>query len=220
VRVGTPADVGATAPIGVSLYASADGTLDPAADTFLGNITKTLRLKPGRSKDVKFGFQYPANLPDGDYQLLAQVDSGGAVAERDESNNVAASAAPVRIAKPFVDLVAAPVPGGATVLAGRKGAFTVSVTDAGNVPLKAPLTVALTAVPTAGGDPIPVGGFTKRLSLKPGRAKRLKLKFVAPATLPPGTYMLRLAFDPDNQIGDPNTADNGVDTGVTIQSGP
>src|SRR5439155_6784241 len=69
------------------------------------------------------------------------------------------------------------------------------------------------------GDPIPIGGVVPRLSLKPGKAKRLKLKFVPPASLPPGTYTLRVAFDPDNLIGDPNTGNNVVDTGVTIQSG-
>ena len=76
------------------------------------------------------------------------------------------------------------------------------------------------AVRAAGGDPVAIGTVQAKVGIKPGKAKRLKLKFVPPATLPPGTYTLRLAFDPNGQFADPNAGDNVVDAGVTIQSGP
>lgn len=222
VRVREGGVVGGTSgPVEVQLYLSADGTLD-AGDTLLAKATKKLRLKPGKTADFKMGFQFPATAADGDYHLLSVVDAGNAVAEGDETNNVAASAA-VRVAKPFVDLVpaaiGAPPAGGPTILAGRKGTAVVTLTNAGNVPLKGRLAIALSAVPTAGGEPLSIGTVAVKAAIKPGQAKRLKLKFLPPATLPAGSYVLRAAVDPDNLFADPTVANNTFDTGVTIQAG-
>ena len=63
-----------SAPVKVSLFASADAVADAGTDPQLATQTKKLKLKPGKSKTLKFKFTYPGTLPDGAYSLLAVAD--------------------------------------------------------------------------------------------------------------------------------------------------
>lgn len=76
----------------VTLYASADATLD-ASDMVLAIGHTSGGLAAGEAEAVHFCFDLTASLLPREYFLLAQVDSAGQVAESDETNNVSAGAA-------------------------------------------------------------------------------------------------------------------------------
>jgi hypothetical protein len=59
-------------------------------DVSLGTANRSTALAAGASYTVSRSFTVPATLAPGSYQLLLSVDRGAALAESDESNNVAA----------------------------------------------------------------------------------------------------------------------------------
>ena len=102
VRVTNSGVLDAKAAVNVTVFASADAAFDEATDTPVVTINGVkVSLKPGKSRALKLKFtQFPAGLPDGDYFLIAQLDSGKAVAELKESDNVAPTAAAINVAAP------------------------------------------------------------------------------------------------------------------------
>ena len=205
-------------PVSVSLYASSDSTLNTGTDTPIKTITKKLKLKAHKGKTLKFSFNYPSNLPDGSYRLLAQVDSGNAVAESDETNNVAVSATPVTIAAPFIDLsgsFASAIP--AAAAQGAKESVTVLVQNTGNVVAAGPLTISLTAsadnVADAGDTAIT--SFTKKVKLKPGAKAAIKFKYLLPAGLT-GSQFLIAGADTGGTFAESNEGNNTIVSAAPI----
>ena len=72
----------------LDLYASADRALD-GGDQLLASVTVKVKAKPGKTKKYKFKKVVCPVLAAGDYYLLAVVDSGGNIAEHNETNNIA-----------------------------------------------------------------------------------------------------------------------------------
>ena len=182
----------------VNVYVSADGVLD-GGDVLTGTAQKRVKLRPASPKPANFKVKltYPA-LPDGSYQLLAKVDPDNALGEATESNNVAASAAPFVNHAPVFDFSGTILRSPTTVTRGRKGAVAVSVLNTGNVVATGPLTVRLHA---ATGN-APVGGLrqlgevVRPVKIRPGRNKTIKVPFIAPADLAPGTWYFVIDLDP------------------------
>jgi hypothetical protein len=88
--------------VGVSLFASADTTLD-ASDPQVGVlIGRKLKLVPGKSKILKVPFNAPAGVATGAYHLLAEVISSPA--DENPANDVAAAVPITNIMQPIVDL--------------------------------------------------------------------------------------------------------------------
>ncbi|KPK77273.1 MAG: hypothetical protein AMJ79_03765 [Phycisphaerae bacterium SM23_30] len=87
----TVANVGdqlAQEKINIHFYASADQTVD-ADDFLMGSINnKMIKLNPGDDKTFKTKLTVPLDIPAGAYYLLASIDDGNALAERDETNNI------------------------------------------------------------------------------------------------------------------------------------
>ncbi|MBX3301370.1 MAG: putative Ig domain-containing protein [Nitrospira sp.] len=71
----------------VGVYASLDTTLD-SADILLGTAN-TGQVNAGQSKNVSVKLTLPNTLDPVSYRLLAKVDNANAIAENNESNNVA-----------------------------------------------------------------------------------------------------------------------------------
>jgi hypothetical protein len=167
-----------TGPVSISLYASSDQSFS-GDDTLLTNVSKKLKLKGGKSKKVNFKFNYPTSLPDGNYSLLAVVDSSNSISESNENNNTGVSPTPVTIAAPFIDLSGAftsSIPSALTV--GAKQTVTLALQNAGNVPAKGPLTVNLvTSADATGSGGTPVGSISKNINLKAGGKQNLKIKY-------------------------------------------
>ncbi|MFZ4576297.1 MAG: CARDB domain-containing protein, partial [Phycisphaerales bacterium] len=77
-----------TLPV-VSLYASADATLDTSADTLLGARSLSI-MSAGETELEDIEFVLPASLGAGQFTLFAVIDSSGLVSESDETNNTSA----------------------------------------------------------------------------------------------------------------------------------
>lgn len=96
--VANAGNVVASGRVGLSLTASADATAD-AADPVIRPVAARLRLAPGRTKTFRFTFRLP-DVPAGDYFLLGLIDTGDAILESTEANNVAVSPARVSVTGP------------------------------------------------------------------------------------------------------------------------
>jgi len=214
VRVGNFGDADLKgAMVSVGLYASTDGRID-SGDVKLASVSKRMSLRGGGSfKTVPMSFEYSGALPDGDYRLLARADDTFTLREADELNNDSAAPGSVRVAKPFVDLGPAPGTFGEADLSsfrpGRRSSVAIKVFNAGNVPFKGVLDVALTAAPTFGfGDtPIDGGMLSRKASINPGTARTLRFNFVVTTALS-FANSLQFTLDPQNHTADPNPADN------------
>ncbi|HEX8916722.1 MAG TPA: CARDB domain-containing protein, partial [Humisphaera sp.] len=70
---------------------TAPATPIDASARVLGSFTSSLSLKPGKTKTLKFKVTNAADLAAGNYQYGVIVDPTNVIAEKDESNNAAAS---------------------------------------------------------------------------------------------------------------------------------
>jgi hypothetical protein len=77
--------------ISIEVYASLDKALD-GNDVLIGKlVNQSLSLAPAVSKSFTVNLAIPGNLSEGEYYLLAKVDSANAIAESNEENNLAVS---------------------------------------------------------------------------------------------------------------------------------
>ena len=75
----------------LQLYGSADGVID-GGDYLFGERTYRVYLGAGQARAYWVRSQAPADIPAGNYNVLALVDSGNTIAEADETNNTDAAA--------------------------------------------------------------------------------------------------------------------------------
>ena len=217
VRITNGGATAVSAPVGVALAVSPDTFLDPE-DPVVNTVTRPLRLAPGRSRNVVVNFAYPDSLENGNYLLLARADAGGAVAEKDETNNVGAAAAPVNVAQPFVDLSGS----FQSVRPGRAPVRTVGATlllrNGGNVPVNGPVTLSLlaSADEVADGADVTLATLPRTFRIKPNAARRVNLRLPLPAGLAAGTYRLIARIDSGGTIAESDEANNDVVSGGTF----
>lgn len=194
----------------ITLLVSTDQTAD-ANDETAATISPGLKIKDGATKSVKLKFDFPTDLADGNYFLIAQIapPSGS---DTNAGNNVAADTQPVTIAKPFVDLNAAFAPPNGLVgslTPGRNGKLLVVFHNNGNVTAKGPVAVALVAssdnVADASDHAIQVLK-PAQVNLKPEASKAITLKVAIPSDLPAASYFLIGTITdaglPDTVLGD------------------
>jgi hypothetical protein len=197
--------------VSLRLVASSDGVFD-ASDALVAEApAQRLKLAPGRSRAFRLKpVAFPA-VPDGDYQLLAVADAGGAVTEQLETNNAAALASPVRIAGPFVDVaVTAPALTGRN-LPGKKAALVFNVVNNGNT-LAVGTPSARVRLTTNPADPSSgvVLNVPVKLKLKPGVSRPVRGKLVLPTDLPPGNYFVVVEGLDGTPWTDTNTANDSA----------
>ena len=78
----------AKGPLSIKLYISTDGDID-VNDGLLTTMVKNINLKPGQS--ITFSLDYKnltSVIAPGAYKIIAQIDSGNAIAESNENNNI------------------------------------------------------------------------------------------------------------------------------------
>ncbi len=115
----------------VSLFLSANGTLDPSDTLVANSLPMKLNLRNHGSKMIQIPFTYPA-IPNGSYVLLASVDSVNGIPESNETNNVAAIPTAISIAQPFVDLTSTFGKLRPSLKLGKSANFPLVITNLGN----------------------------------------------------------------------------------------
>jgi len=204
----------------ITLYASADGVLDTTIDPVVRQISGLpLKIGHGSDKNVKVDFNYPTNLPDGNYKLIATVDAGTAV-DTDTTNNTAVTPDQVFIRRAFIDLRADAISVTSGPLkVGGNNTVEVKVTNLGNVSARGPLGIALAATsPTLAGQ-VPLVKVVRGANIGPVGSKSstqtFKITFQLPSTLPssqsPG-YFFQATLDPDQVFAETDETNNVVTT--------
>lgn len=206
-----------SAQLQITLFASSDGTLDAGDAVLLTFATPPLLLKTKGTKTYKLTGATGASLAKGNYFLLASVDSANAVAETDESNNVAASAGAVPLAPPVIDLT------GQFVLKQKPSKFkpfpvSVQIQNLGTLPATGTIAVdffASTDNVFDDADLSLAAGVPVVAHVQPGRTQNANVKLNL-AALPAGTYYLIAKLNSTNAIAESDTSNNTVFSTTTI----
>ena len=171
---------------------------------------------------------------DGEYQLVAEMDSSNVVNESLEDNNEAATAvsSPINVAPGFFDLTGAvgaevSLPSQVVAGDGTKVRLPLEVTNNGNLPIPANTNIAVHVVarPLAGGadvdvatiDGISIGGLAS------GQTLPLVVKVFLPQGGLDGEYQLVAEMDSSNVVNesleDNNEAATAVNQAISVDPG-
>jgi hypothetical protein len=198
----------------IILYTSSDGILDTSDAQIATLAGVPLNIKPNGHQDMKVNFNWPTGVPDGNYLLVARVDTDASVLDADTSNNITFSPTSTLIRAPFIDLRADEI----HVLNGPLGVgsnvVTVKFSNTGNVPATGNLTVSLSASPTnvPGGGDIPLGQVTQPIALRNGKSQTFRITFSLPPSVARGLYYLHATVDPNQQFSERDETNNDVFT--------
>jgi hypothetical protein len=210
IRVLNLGGASSTVPVAITLFTSADKTLD-AGDATIGTFVQEKSIDPDQFQDLKVTFTYP-QVPAGNYFVIAQVDSANAVIETNEGNNTAASLKQVGLSSPFVDLAPTLLPFTGNRSRLGENEVTIKIRNNGNVQASGDITVALTAISDVTPDPAEraIANLPLRINIRPGQTKTFKLPFTFPIEFERGTYKLVVNVDSANVIPERDDVNNRV----------
>lgn len=196
----------------VHYYLSANQTIE-GSDALVAS--STVANAPTGATTVQVDLTVPVNLPDGDYFLIAEVDSSNAYAEVNENNNVIVG--PMLATEYEVQPTALSTmqPG---INPGQTAVFDLEVTNNG-VPLAGSLEVTLYASQDGvydANDPL-IGMDT--VTLTGANVETVQVSGTLPQ-LPPGDYYAVAVVDPNNLLVESNEANNTIVSAGTFQTGP
>ena len=97
VVVNNRGNVLAKGMINIPVYVSTDKSLDNGDRLVGAALSRKINLKAGKSATFVIRATILADLVPGDYYFLADVDPTNAIAESDETNNVAATSDPLTV---------------------------------------------------------------------------------------------------------------------------
>ena len=194
----------------VNLFASPTPLLDASAVPLGPAVRERPSLPPGASRRYRLAYTVPNTLPSGSYYVLAKLSTGA----------IAASAAPVQVTAPLVDLAPSFPPHRAfTVAAGGRDSVLLRVVNTGNVAARGLLQITLSAAPAAGGAPATLADFAQRVDLKAGAGKTFRIRFRLPVGTPAGAYRLTALADPSDTFHDPDPDNNTAEDTTPLTVG-
>ena len=195
-----------------AFYLSSNTALD-ASDVFLGSrAVNPLAFNATHVESTIVTI--PLSTTVGSYYVLAQADSGGAVAEFQETNNLRASAIVKIGADLSVTTLTAPAEAGAGVT------FDVTETTANLGATDSPDSITrfyLSVNPSLDATDTPVGSRLV-LALDAGASSTVVAQVTIPASTTTGTYYLFANADDDHAIAE--TVETNNSKKVTIKIGP
>ncbi|HET6424327.1 MAG TPA: cadherin domain-containing protein [Planctomycetaceae bacterium] len=192
-----------------AVYLSLDRQLDRETDVYLGFVQQNRALAPGESYTPSATFSLPSDLV-GDYYVIVVADSGKALPETQELDNVATSAAVVSVqSAPPADLVIGTISVPVSAVIGQSATITYTVQNIGANPARGRWSDALYISTDEAwdvndaffgrvlhiGDLLPSASYTESLTAK------------LPA-LPPGNYHVIVRSDIRNNIVEGNEQNN------------
>ncbi|HEX8916806.1 MAG TPA: hypothetical protein VF796_30935 [Humisphaera sp.] len=196
------------------VYASVDGVPD-AADAVIARLARVVKIKAGGSKRLTLPVQLPADLPPGDYTVIAEIlpyrpDRPAAAPDAATDPNVNVSGITLRVRRP--DLVAAGKStfDGKAWNAGAAGKVTVTVTNAGEVAGGGVATVVAYASPDGTlANAVEIARWSgQSLNLKSGKAKALTAAVKLPPALAGQSWTVLAVVNPDGAFPEADLANN------------
>ena len=200
-------------PSTTGFYLSSNFALD-AGDLVLGN-RPVPALEAGASDTASTSLSVPATVATGTYFIVARADNANAVAEANESNNLAFSSA-IRIGPDLTQgTTTAPATGGSgrSIVIGDTAKNTGGgAAGASTTGLYLSTSVTLTASATQlGARSVP--------PLAPGASDTASTAVILPANLATGTYYVIASADVGNQVLETSETNN-AGFGAAIRIGP
>jgi hypothetical protein len=175
VAVSNVGDVASKGPVTVKVFASRDRSL-ATGGTLLGKAVIRASVGSGTRKDLNVRISYPKSLAAGSYFVIATVEGKGA--EKSADNNVAASAAKVRVISRAAKLTATVVPP-RPGLAHQTWAAKVAIRNQGDATFSGKAIVKLFASADGlfgNGDDVLIGRTTASATLAVGKSKTVTLQ--------------------------------------------
>ena len=204
------ASMTSSTPISIALFASPDGTLSASDSIITTASAGNLKLKTHASKTVSIKFTYPSSLPSGSYKLIGVANSTDTIAETNFANNSATSNA-ITIAPAFTSLAGQITKTPKTLVKGKSGSATVTVTNSGNVASTASLSISLYESPVASyqTSDILLGTLTKpKNNIKASGGKTsFPVNFKVPSTVTTGNEFIVAVINGNtvNAVASPTT---------------
>jgi hypothetical protein len=196
----------------INLYLSTTTTLAAGASPVL-SLTKSLRLLPGVSAAFLLSLKTVPSVAAGSYFLVATASTTSG------SSTIAASSRTIALGAPFIDLAALSLNAPASARVGRHIAVALKIQNTGNARVNraVPISIGISTSPT-GAAATTLATFAPRVSLTPGEKRTGTLVVRLPISLPVGTYYLVGTVDPNNALGQPNTANNtAISRRITVR---
>ncbi|MEO1228805.1 MAG: CARDB domain-containing protein [Myxococcota bacterium] len=199
------------------LYASVDATLDTTVDINLGLFDATFRGEAQILDTENVNFS-ASSVPGGRYRILAVLDPRSRVAEQDEADNQAVSAADFVNAIDFVartaevvGLTSSNVQAG-DVLRVRGSAESVGLSFVGNVP------VGVYFSADQEFDATDIAGYEGLIFFPGNTTGSIDVTFAVPS-VPPGLFNILVVVNPPNTPAEADVTNNSARalTTVTVQ---
>ena len=181
----------------ISVYASADGTIDSSA-TKVGSITRTVQVPRNGATAVAVQVTSFSSLGQGTYTLLSQVsDAAGDLSNGTTGPALTVAPAFIALSETFtrVTLGSNLVSGGKT-----KGQATIKITNGGNVTASGNVQIVLGFSSAGGGGLAQLASVTRRLAIPAGKSVVVTVPFTSIPSGLNGSYSLVA------QVTDPNGA--------------
>jgi uncharacterized membrane protein len=167
----------------------------------------TLTLKSRQSKVEHLKFTYPSAITNGNYYLVAVITPTTTKAPP----AVAVNSLGVAIGPPSVDLAASFEIDPVRVTAGKTTSALLTIENKGNVVATGTVGVNLYSsedLTLDANDPLLAQLSDVKVRIRPGKSKRLRIRFLAPQNMTGGTYNLIASMTPSTQPVDGNVQNN------------
>jgi hypothetical protein len=206
VRVVDSGTAPAAETMTVRLYASADASLD-GSDVLLGTAQRNINLKPHRGTQITLNVPTPTNLPDGQYELIAQVDG---------ASPIAVSKKLVVFQNPFSDLAVqfGRLPSQPIEIDGPSAGHRsvgAKITNTGNITARGKVSVSFylsTDTVLDSTDPLLTTVVNQSVALRPHASKAISFRVAIPPGTAVGAYFLFAVLSPASGVTDSNPANN------------
>jgi hypothetical protein len=156
----------------------------------IASLSAKVNLPGGGEIVLTPRFGSPANVPDGNYYLIAYINQGQALQEGDYTNNTAAASTTTAITQPFIDPAGSFFSVPSILYEGTRASAIITVTNSGNVPAIGAITAQVLLSPdtSTGTGASLLRMQSKKLNLGAGKSTRIKVSFNVPVSAD-GTYL-------------------------------
>ena len=204
----------------VLLFASADKTLDTSDSKLLTITTVPLNLKTKATKVITLTGAVADALTSGQYFIIASVDANNRVTESNESNNVVASAKPVLLAPPLVDLTGKFGNVARTASTAKPLPVTFSLENLGTVAASGTIDIDffVSSDMTLNTSDVELGAdFPVVAHVANGKSQNVKFNLPL-SSVSPGSYFLVAKINTTNSLAESTTGNNTIfsTTPITI----
>ncbi|MCP4712883.1 MAG: hypothetical protein GY869_30010, partial [Planctomycetes bacterium] len=216
-------DTTASGSLDIQVWASADGDLDAGDDDFLlgARADQSINLGQDQSRIYAVNLTLPANIPAGNYDLIAIVDANNDFAERDEWNNTDLQQDGLTVEDPDLTGTISSVTASDPIVGGERATVTVEVVNDGNVKAEGDIDISYylsTDATFDGGDALIDQLTENTISLNPDQTKSFSADLTLPEVQATGDYYVLAVIDSGDDVTESNEANNiAAGTILTIE---